>query len=259
MSMLASTWPLVDRAVADITCLDFDSQAEAQEVFDALPGDPYGIDSGWPVPEGFGFGDQEAGNGVACDATNDVPETDSPGNEEYRISSDSSKNGLEALPVGDLEEATVKEVQYAEAIQTEENPSKFYVIMGIATPEYQIYSNYETGEVPGQCGAAAATERLRQLLSPGTKIWLQIDEAGFYARDQLDRQIWVKVGPMYRLVSEVLVSEGHAVVATDRPGTGIADAKENPPPGAMYRDALRTAQRLAIKYRRGIWEACSGG
>jgi hypothetical protein len=51
-------------ALADITCYDFDGQAEAQAVYDALPGDPFGIDTGWPLPS-LASGDQEAGNGVA--------------------------------------------------------------------------------------------------------------------------------------------------------------------------------------------------
>src|SRR5215217_1332747 len=98
-------------ALADITCLDFDGQAEAQAVYDALPGDPFGIDTGWPLPL-LASGDQEAGNGVACDATADIPELASPGDEEYQISANSAENGLEALPNVDLEEATVRNVEY---------------------------------------------------------------------------------------------------------------------------------------------------
>src|SRR5215211_367815 len=75
-------------ALADMTCLDFDGQAEAQAVYDALPGDPFGLDTGWPLPP---YGDQEAGNGFACDATGDIPELASPGNEEYQISANSAE------------------------------------------------------------------------------------------------------------------------------------------------------------------------
>lgn len=237
---------------ADITCYDFVSQAEAQAVYDALPGDPYGIDSGWPSPSG----DQEAGNGVPCDAGNDIPETDSPGDEAYEISDDSTKNGLEELPDLDLEEATVREAQYAGAVQTEENPDKLYSIMGIATPEFELYADYEGHEVPGQCGADAATTRLQELLAPGTTVWLEVDEAGFFTQNVLDRHLWIELDGRYRLVSEVLISEGHAVVATERPGTGRGDAQENPPPGARYRDALRDAEELAVEREAGIWGQC---
>jgi endonuclease YncB( thermonuclease family) len=241
-------------ALADITCYDFDSsQAEAQVVYDALPGDPFGLDTGWPLSP---YGDQEAGNGVACDATTTIPELMSPGNEEYQISADAAENGLETLPNVDLEEATIRSVEYQEAIQTEENPDPVYRIMGVATPEYQIYSDYEGDEVPGQCGAYEATQRLQELLAPGTTIWLEVDDTGFYTEVQLDRHVWIELNGRYRLVAEVLVSEGHAVVATQRPGTGLADAQENPPPGSRYRDALREAQQNAIEAGVGLWTQC---
>lgn len=242
---------------ADITCYDFSSQAEAQTVYDALPGDPYGLDTGWPAPGVVGGGDQEASNGVACDAESKLPERESPGNEKYAISENAADNGLVKLPKGDIEKATINEVQYAEAIQTKENPSKFYSIMGIATPEYEVYSDYEGHDVPGQCGAAETTARLQELLAPGTTVWLQIDKAGFYTATMLDRQVWIRLDGRYRLVSEILVSEGLAVVATERPGTARPDAGTNPPPGAMYRDALRRAQQQAISEKRGIWGQCA--
>jgi endonuclease YncB( thermonuclease family) len=253
-------------ALADITCYDFDSQAEAQAVYDALPGDAFGIDTGWPLPS-LASGDQEAGNGVACDATADIPELASPGNEEYQISTTSAENGLEALPNVDLEEATVREVQYQESVHTEENPSQHYRIMGIATPEYELSSDYEGIEVPGQCGAYGTTQRLQELLAPGTTIWLEVDDAGSYAdpqlneegvykATQLDRQVWVELNGRYRLVAEILVSEGHAVVATQRPGMARPDVRENPPLGSRYRDALRVAQELAIESGVGIWGQC---
>lgn len=241
---------------ADITCYDFNSQAEAQAVYDALPDDPYEIDSGWPPPGIVGGGDQEAGNGIPCDATNDIPETDSPGDEEYEIGETPSDNGLDKLPKVKLEKATIREVQYAGAVQTEENPDKTYDIMGIATPEFERYADYEDRDVPGQCGADAATTRIQELLEPGTTVWLEVDEAGFFTQNVLDRHLWIELDGRYRLVSEVLVSEGHAVVASERPGTGQADARENPPHGVRYRDALRKAQEQAIEEKIGIWEQC---
>lgn len=254
-------------ALADITCYDFDSQAEAQTVYDALPGDPFGIDTGWPLPS-LASGDQEAGNGVACDATKEIPERASPGNEEYQIGTDPAQNGLADLPTGDLEEATVREVQYQEAVLTEENTGQRYRIMGIATPEYELHSDYEGVEVPGQCGAYETTQRLQELLPPGTPIWLEIDDAGSYTdaqlndegvykATQLDRQVWVELNGRYRLVAEILVSEGHAVVATQRPGMGRPDALDNPPPGSRYRDALRQAQENAMAAGVGIWGQCA--
>lgn len=242
---------------ADITCYDFSGQAEAQAVYDALPGDPYGLDTGWPPPGVVGGGDQEASNGVACDAESTLPELKSPGDEKYAISENSAENGLAELPNGDIEKATIKEVQYAEAVQTEENPSKLYSIMGIATPEYEVFSDYEGHEVLGQCGAAETTARLREILAPGTVVWLEIDNAGSYTANILDRQVWVQVDGRYRLVSEILVTEGLAVVATERPGTARPNAQTNPPPGAMYRDALRKAQQQAIANEHGIWGTCA--
>ena len=115
----------------------------------------------------------------------------------------------------------MRETQYQEAVQIEENPEKLYRIMGIATPEYELYSDYEDVEVPGQCGAYEATQRLQELLAPGTPIWLEVDETGFYTQTQLDRQVWVQLDGRYRLVAEILVSEGHAVVATQRPGMAV--------------------------------------
>jgi endonuclease YncB( thermonuclease family) len=248
--------PLPASVRADITCYDFTSQSEAQAVFDALPGDPYEIDSGWPPPGIAGGGDQEAGNGVPCDAENDIPELESPGDETYAIGADPTHNGLDQLPGVELEQATIREVQYAGAVQTEENPEKLFDIMGIATPEYELFADYEDREVPGQCGADAATARLQELLAPGTTVWLEIDEAGFFTQTVLDRHVWIELDGRYRLISEVLVSEGHAVVATERPGTGRGDASENPPPGARYRDALREAQERAINERAGMWGQC---
>ena len=256
MVLMTVTALVPSTARADITCYDFDIQAEAQAVYDALPGDPFGIDAGWPLPS-LASGDQEAGNGVACDATKDIPELESPGDEEYEIGDDPAESGLDELPDVELEEATIREAQYAGAIQTEENPEKLYSLVGVATPEFELYADYEEDEVPGQCGAYAATERLQELLAPGTTVWLEIDEAGFYTQDILDRHLWVELDGRYRLVSEVLVTEGHAVVATQRPGTGRGDAEENPPPGSRYRDALREAQDRAVGAQVGFWGACA--
>ena len=246
-------------AAADITCYDFTGPVEPQAVLDALPNDPFGLDSGWPLPSGGGSGDQEAGNGLACDAERDIPERESPGDEEYVIGDDPAANGVAELPeedlAEDLEETTIREAQYAEAIQTEGNPDKFYATIGIATPEFEVYSEYEDREVPGQCGAAAATERLRELLAPGTKVWLEIDDTGFYTQYALDRHLWIELDGRYRLVSEVLVSEGHAVVATQRPGTALPDASDKP--SSRYRDALREAQERAIEARVGLWGQCA--
>ncbi len=243
---------------ADITCYDFQSLAEAQAVYDALPGDPFELDTGWPAPGVVGGGDQEAGNGLACDATKDIPERKAPGNEKYQIDDDDpAKNGLKELPGRELEKATIRKVQYAGAIQTEEKLDKLYVIMGIATPEFEIYADYENREVPVQCGSAAATDRLPELLAPDTTVWLEVDEAGFYTATELERHLWIKLDGRYRLVSEVLVTEGHAVVATNRPGTGRGDALKNPPPGSRYRDALRSAQEYAIEARVGLWKQCA--
>lgn len=194
---------------------------------------------------------------MPCDAANDIPETESPGDEEYEIGADPAENGLDELPDVDLEEATVREAQYAGAVETEENPDKLYDIMGIATPEFELYADYEDREVPGQCGADAATTRLRELLAPGTTVWLEIDEAGFYTQNILDRHLWIELDGRYRLVSEVLVSEGHGVAATERPGIARSDAPENPPPSARYRDALRAAQERAVEKQTGIWGRCA--
>lgn len=194
---------------------------------------------------------------MPCDAANDIPETESPGDEEYEIGADPAENGLDELPDVDLEEATVREAQYAGAVETEENPDKLYDIMGIATPEFELYADYEDREVPGPCGADAATTRLRELLAPGTTVWLEIDEAGFYTQNILDRHLWIELDGRYRLVSEVLVSEGHGVAATERPGIARSDAPENPPPSARYRDALRAAQERAVEKQTGIWVRCA--
>lgn len=239
---------------ADITCYDLTGPDEAQAVYDALPNDPFELDTGWPAPSGFGSGDQKAGNGLACDAEKDIPERESPGDEEYEIGNDTAENGLSGLPDEDHEETTIREAQYAEAIQTEGDPEKFYSLIGIATPEFEVYADYEDHEVPGQCGAAAATERLQELLAPGTTVWLEIDEVGTYTPTLLDRHLWIEVDGRYRLVSEILVSEGHAVVATQRPGTALPDASEKP--GSRYRDALRTAQEQAIEEEIGLWGQC---
>ena len=243
-------------ARADITCYDFTGPSEPQAVFDALPGDPFGLDTGWPLPTGSGSGDQEAGNGVPCDAEEDIPERESPGNEEYDIGDDTAENGLDELPDGELEVATIREAQYAQATQTEENPDLLYRIIGVATPEFEIYADYEDHEVPGQCGADAATTRLQELLAPGTTVWMEVDEAGFSGFKAPARHFWIELDGRYRLVAEVLVSEGHAVVATERPGTALSDASEKP--GTRYRDALREAQARAIEERVGLWAQCAG-
>lgn len=242
-------------AFADITCYDFSSQAEAQQILDALPNDPYGLDSGWPPPDLLGGGDGEAGNGVACDAENVIRELKSPGDEKYTINADSSKNGKNSLPES-VEQATVQSYVEGAGIQTVENPEKIYTIMSVATPEYEPFANYEVDDVPGQCGAMATTLRLQELLTPGTTIWLEVDEAGFYTQTMLDRHVWIQIDGRYRLISEILITEGRGVTATERPGTGRANAAEAPPPGSRYRDILRRAQTRAIDSHVGIWSEC---
>ena len=85
-------------------------------------------------------------------------------------------------------------------------------------------------------------------------VWLEADEVGFHTQDVLDRHLWIELNGCYRLVSEILVSEGHAVVATRRPGTALPNANDKP--GSRYRDALREAQRRAIEAQVGLWGQC---
>lgn len=253
--LLVSSTVITPSVRADITCYDFSNQAEAQQILDALPNDPFALDSGWPPPGVIGGGDGEAGNGVACDAENVVRELETPGNEKYTINEDTSKNGRNAVPNG-VEQATVQSYVEGAGLQTVENPGKIYTIMSVATPEFEPFANYEEDEVLGQCGAMETTGRLHELLAPGTTVWLEIDEAGFYTQTMLDRHVWIQVDGRYRLVSEILITEGRGVAATERPGTGRADAAENPPPGSLYRDILRRAQAQAVDARAGIWSEC---
>lgn len=106
LSMFAtSVFP--SSAFADITCYDFSSQADAQAVLDALPNDPFGLDTGWPINKGLTvMGDVEPGNGVACDSENSIPDNEFPGGEPYVIGADPSQNGRTELPTG-LEEVTI--------------------------------------------------------------------------------------------------------------------------------------------------------
>lgn len=78
----------------------------------------------------------------------------------------------------------------------------------ISPKQFDIYADYEGHEVPGQCGSIEATSRLQQLLVPGTTVWLEIDETGFNTMYVLSRHVWIQLDGKYRLLAEVLVTEG---------------------------------------------------
>jgi len=106
-------------------------------------------------------------------------------------------------------------------------------LIGIDTPELG------QGE-PGR----QAQEALRRLLPKGTTIRLERDAA---PRDQYRRELaYVWVGS--RLINEVMVREGWAVLYTL-------------PPNVKYADRLEEAQRKARAARAGLWKtggfACS--
>jgi endonuclease YncB( thermonuclease family) len=200
----------------------------------------------------------EAGNGVACDTGSEIPEVTSPGDEAYEVGDDGSLNGRTELP-DDVEQVTIASVEGATSFYTVEDPDLEYAVNGVATPEFEPGANYESDVFAVQCGAVAANTRVQELLAPGTVVWLEVDEAywgGNLGLNRTSRHVWIELDGRFRLLAEVLISEGHGVAAPERPGTGRGDAMTDPPIGIMYRDALRAAQQIAIETGAGLWTAC---
>ena len=104
-------------------------------------------------------------------------------------------------------------------------------LIGIDTPETRPER---------ECGADAATARLRELAPEGDRIWATADRE---LRDRYDRELrylWTADGVF---INETLVAEGHAE------GLRI-------PPNTRYSAQFADAESAAREARAGRWGAC---
>ena len=110
-------------------------------------------------------------------------------------------------------------------------------LLGIDTPETSDPTR------PVQCFGAEATERLTELLSPGTPVRLERDVE---ARDQYGRLLaYVFRSSDGVMVNEVLVREGYGDLSIYEPNTA-------------YRDLLHHAVTEARTGNAGLWHVCGG-
>ena len=110
-------------------------------------------------------------------------------------------------------------------------------LIGIDTPETHGRGGLR------ECFGAEATERLKQLVPPGTSVRLERDAE---ARDQYERLL----AYLYRTQDNLFVNlamarDGYAAALTIPPNVTHADA---------FRDAVADAREAG----RGLWSACGG-
>lgn len=110
-------------------------------------------------------------------------------------------------------------------------------LIGIDTPETHGRGGLR------ECFGAEATERLKQLVPPGTSVRLERDAE---ARDQYERLL----AYLYRAGDDLFVNmamarDGYAAALTIPPNVTHADA---------FRDAVADAREAG----RGLWSACGG-
>lgn len=104
-------------------------------------------------------------------------------------------------------------------------------LIGIDTPE--------AGPEP-ECGADAATARLRELTPDGSRVWATSDREPFDRYDRALRYLWTSDA---RFVNEALVAEGHAEALRIPPNTRHAE---------RFADAERAARAAGL----GRWGSC---
>jgi micrococcal nuclease len=99
---------------------------------------------------------------------------------------------------------------------------------------------------PGDCYAAQATDRIKDLLPHGSKIWLERSGDDKDGKGRLLRYVWVpRDGADAYLLNTKLVREGYAV---------FDDQHDNP----KYSRNIDKWQDYAAKHHAGLWAACGG-
>ena len=110
-------------------------------------------------------------------------------------------------------------------------------LIGIDTPESVARDR------PDECFGAEASQRLVELLPPGTAVRLSRDVE---PRDVYDRLLaYVQRQPDGLFVNAAQVADGYAVA-------------RDYPPNTTYRSDLEQAERAARAAGRGLWPACGG-
>ena len=108
-------------------------------------------------------------------------------------------------------------------------------LLGIDTPETV------KPDSPVECFGPEASERTKDVLSPGTEVIVQRDEE---ARDRYGRllvYVWRRHDGMF--VNEALLADGYATVLSIAPNT-------------THRSRLAAADRSARAAGLGLWGAC---
>lgn len=104
-------------------------------------------------------------------------------------------------------------------------------LIGIDTPE---------ARPEPECGADAATTRLRELAPDGSRLWMTADREPVDRYDRELRYLWTADGVF---VNEALVAEGHAETLRI-------------PPNTRYATVFADAERTAKAERLGRWGSC---
>jgi micrococcal nuclease len=118
-----------------------------------------------------------------------------------------------------------------------------YRLIGIQVPEMDGPYTDE------QCYGPEAKEYLKELLPPGTEVYIQKDISDKDRNDRFLRHLFVvnesdDESESAFLVSEVLVLGGYAQARSY-------------PPDDLYDDVLQEAQQIADEKDAGLWDACA--
>jgi micrococcal nuclease len=118
-----------------------------------------------------------------------------------------------------------------------------YRLIGIQAPEMDGPYTDE------QCYGPEAKEYLKELLPPGTEVYIQKDITDKDRNDRFLRHLFIiddadDEDKRAFLVSEVLVLGGYA------------EARSYPPDD-LYDDVLQDAQKIADEKDAGLWDACA--
>jgi micrococcal nuclease len=191
-----------------IACANFDNHVWAQSVYETDPTRYAALD-----PDGNGLACEELPHGVAPAMwTNEFPRGAEP---------------AELISVSDGDTIRVDVGGQGETVR----------LILIDTPETRDPNN------PPECYGAEATAFLKELLPPGSKLYLETDVSERDRFGRLLRYVWLDHGEEVFQVNEAMVRSGYAAQSTF-------------PPDVKYEERMQEAARFAREHGYGLWSAC---
>jgi endonuclease YncB( thermonuclease family) len=145
-----------------------------------------------------------------------------------------------------LDEASVIRVVAGDTVRVDlAGRAETLRLIGVDTPETVDPRG------PVECVGRAAADFVRELLEPGSAVWLETDVSDADRYGRLLRYVWVE-NPDGELEREGAEDDDLVLVNLLLVADGVAIATPSPP-DLRHQDALDAAERQARAARRGLW------